>query len=50
VGTVTYRGSLPDVTTGQRTKIDNHVQIGQNVTIGKYWNTPASAGWADQKG
>jgi UDP-3-O-[3-hydroxymyristoyl] glucosamine N-acyltransferase len=35
-GTAVDRGSLRDTVIGEGTKIDNHVQIGHNVTVGRH--------------
>jgi UDP-3-O-[3-hydroxymyristoyl] glucosamine N-acyltransferase len=45
-GTTIDRGSLRDTVIGEGTKIDNQVQIGQNVTIGRHCVLAAQVGLA----
>ena len=45
-GTTIDRGSLRDTVIGEGTKIDNQVQIGHNVTIGRYCLLAAQIGLA----
>jgi UDP-3-O-[3-hydroxymyristoyl] glucosamine N-acyltransferase len=43
-GTAIDRGALRDTVIGEGTKIDNHVQVGHNVTIGRHCVLVAQAG------
>ena len=45
-GTTIDRGSLRDTVIGEGTKIDNQVQIGHNVTIGRHCLLAAQIGLA----
>src|SRR5437016_1227270 len=48
-GTTIDRGSLRDTVIGQGTKIDNQVQIGHNVTIGRHCLLAAQIGRSEER-